>query len=93
MAWKDQYYYAVQEAEIEPYQGKYPIRAHYHFKLRGCAIDASNCAFMVKCIEDALVSAGIIPDDNPKYIGSITLISEKAPKVALNTVEVQFIPM
>ena len=86
--WKDDYYYAVLAAKIAPYSGQFPIHARYHFKLTGKALDASNCAFMVKCVEDALVSAGIIPDDTPKYIASVRLSSEKGK---VDEVEVEFI--
>jgi len=76
--WKEQYYIAVLSAKIDRYEGEYPIHAHYHFKLHGTQLDASNCAFMAKCVEDALVAASILPGDSPKVVASVTYSSEKA---------------
>ncbi len=85
--WKDDYYYAVVASKIAPYRGQFPFHAHYHFKLTGRALDATNCAFMVKCLEDALVAGGVVPDDTPQYVASVTLSSEKAK---VDEVEVEF---
>jgi hypothetical protein len=34
---------------------------------------------MLKMVEDTLVAMGIIPDDNPNYVDSIYITSEKGP--------------
>jgi len=47
--------------------------ATFYFKNR--PLDCSNCAGMCKMIEDGLVEAKAIKDDNTEYISSVTLIS------------------
>ena len=46
----------------------------FYFKNR--PLDCSNCAGMCKMIEDGLVEAGIIKNDSPDYVESVTLISK-----------------
>jgi len=56
---------------------KYPVSITYIFTFRRNALDSSNCAFMAKMIEDALVQMGVLVDDTPKYVESTTLYSVK----------------
>lgn len=74
---KDQYFYAVLSHKPKPYEGPFPVHAYYHFKLRGTRLDTSNHAYMLKMAEDALVAAGILPGDDPKYVGPITISGER----------------
>jgi len=39
-------------------------------------LDNLNCAGIAKMCEDGLVTGGILQDDNPKYVKSVTLISK-----------------
>ena len=54
--------------------GPAKLVATFYFKNR--PLDCSNCAGMVKMIEDALVETHTIPDDSPEFIQSVTLISK-----------------
>lgn len=76
---KEQYHLAMLVVRPAPYTGTYPVACHYHFRLRGTALDVSNCAYMLKMTEDALVTSGVLPDDCPKYVGQITISYEKGP--------------
>lgn len=89
MRHKEDYYYAVMEAQVPRYHGDFPIACHYHFKLRGTRLDISNHAYMLKMIEDALVAAAVIPGDDPKYVARITVTAEKAAKTEDEVVEVE----
>ena len=37
--------------------------------------DCSNYAYAVKLIEDGIVRAGVIEDDSPKYVTSVTILA------------------
>lgn len=77
---KDDWYYSVLEAKPKKYTGKFPVEMHYHFKICGTQLDISNHGYMVKMCEDALVACGVLPDDNPKYVRSITITAQPNKK-------------
>jgi len=83
------YHMAVLASQPQPYTGNFPVSCHYHFKLNGSRLDISNHAYMQKMIEDGLVACGVFPDDDQKYVASITTTAEYVPKGrGLNEVEV-----
>lgn len=53
-----------------------PARLIVTFYFYNRPLDCSNCAGMSKMIEDGMVEAKIIQDDNPECIESVTLISK-----------------
>ena len=63
-----------------------PFKFIFYFKSR--ALDASNCSYMGKMIEDTLVKTGILKDDSPKYIKSVEYESKKNDKDKRDIVEV-----
>lgn len=77
-AHKDEYYLSVLSANPQPYAGPFPAAFHYHFRLHGSKLDISNHAYMLKMVEDALVACGVIPADDQKYVGRITISAERA---------------
>lgn len=77
---KQEWYWAVSEAKPEPYDGPFPIDLSFHFYLHGTQIDSSNCAFLTKSCEDALVAYGTIPGDSPKFVRWVAQRSDKATK-------------
>jgi hypothetical protein len=87
---KQKYHNAVWSANPKPYTGIFPVHMEYHFRLHGRALDVSNHAYMLKMVEDALVHAGVIPDDTPKYVASITITAEKSKA---DEVDVQITPL
>jgi hypothetical protein len=76
-------------SSTRPYAGSFPVAVHYHFRLHGKGLDISNHAYMVKMVEDALVSGGVLPGDTQKYVSKITITSEVI-KDGYDEVEVEF---
>lgn len=58
----------------------YPIEVTYVFEFSGTPLDVSNCALMVKMLEDGMVVNGLLKGDEPEYVASIKMISKKGPK-------------
>lgn len=85
---KDMYKLAVMASQPKKYKGPFPVAMHYHFKLSGPSLDISNHAYMVKMVEDAFVYLGVLPDDTPKYVSSISISAEKVHKTEPNTVDI-----
>lgn len=57
--------------KLEP--EKVPTGVTYDFFLKGKLLDVSNCAGMVKLLEDSMVVNGILEDDSPEYVREITV--------------------
>lgn len=74
---KQQYHLCVLAAKLAPYDGTFPVHIEYHFRLRGSRLDSLNLAYMAKMTEDALVHAGVLPDDDPRYVTRSTLSSSR----------------
>lgn len=78
-AHKDEYHMALMSVPgLEPWTGSFPVAVHYHFRLHGTRLDISNHAYMLKMVEDALVDAEVLPGDDPRFVGSITITAEKS---------------
>jgi len=74
---KEKYHWAVLAGKPKPYTGDFPVHCHYHFRVHGTPLDQSNYGYMLKLVEDGLVQAGVLPGDDPKYVASLTITSEK----------------
>lgn len=76
----DHYHLAVLEevSKLEK-QIEYPVDITYVFNFKGNPLDTTNCTFMVKMIEDGLVQAGLLADDDPTHIQCTTIYSQKGP--------------
>ena len=48
------------------------VHVHSHPHLKGRLQDADACHPAVKAIIDGLVDAGVIPDDDPRYVKAVT---------------------
>jgi hypothetical protein len=79
-ALKQDWHYAVMEANPEPWDGSYPVDVLYQYHLKGKQIDSTNAGFMTKALEDALVNAGVFPDDNPHFVRRSTNETNKSTK-------------
>lgn len=90
--YKEQYAWAVAEADPEPWTGPWPVAMHYHFRIKGSRLDVSNHAYMLKMVEDGLVATGVLPDDTPQYIARVTITAEKADKDADDEVDIHISP-
>lgn len=74
---KDEYLDTVWKCQPPMYEGDYPVEITYHFKFKGKRLDSTNCGYLAKLLEDALVKCGVMPDDSPKYVYSSKYISDK----------------
>ncbi len=48
--------------------------------------DCTNCFFMAKCLEDGLIKAKIIKDDDPEHVQSVTcksLVDKENPRIVI----------
>ena len=56
----------------------------YDFKLKSCSIiarvnyryDLDNCIMAIKLTQDAIVDAGLLEDDNKRYIKKLSIIPD-----------------
>lgn len=55
----------------------YPVDITYIFRFKGKLLDASNCSYSAKLLEDGLRKWKIIEDDTPEFVQSVTLMSLK----------------
>jgi len=56
---------------------KVPFILNIDFYFKKNVLDCSNCSYLAKLLEDCLIHAGLIADDNPKVIKKICLSSNK----------------
>lgn len=85
---KDEYHQMMHYKRPQQYTGTYPVTVTYHYKFKGKRLDSSNCAYLTKLLEDALVACNVFPDDSAKYIYSTTNITDKGD----NEVEITITP-
>lgn len=79
--------------EMLPLKGKlkvteYPVVITYDWHFKGNPLDTLNCAFMSKMIEDGMVHAGVLEDDDTKYVRRSVLNSQKSTQYEHDTVVV-----
>lgn len=74
---------ALFHQELLPYRGKmvrkkeYPVDLVFIFTFKKQPLDCSNCFYMAKLLEDGLVAHGIITDDKPAFVGSVSIHSSR----------------
>lgn len=59
-------FYAIRQAKVQPV--KRPVILAYEWTEPGGRRDADNIAAGQKFVQDALVSAGVLPDDSMKWV-------------------------
>ncbi|MGK7870856.1 hypothetical protein [Falsiroseomonas sp. E2-1-a20] len=74
---KAELYISVLAAGLNRYVGPFPVHIHYHFAMTGKPLDITNHAYMVKLLEDGMVHAGVIPGDEQKFVGSVTISARR----------------
>lgn len=77
---------------VRVWDGEYPVKMHYHFRLPGKQLDISNHAYMQKMVEDGLVNAGVIPGDEPRYVCDLRITAEQIGKDEEGEVLVEISP-
>ena len=90
---KQEWHMAVIDAKPPKWTGSFPVDIFFHYRLKGRMIDSTNAGFMSKACEDALVSYGVFPDDNPKFIRRSTNQTDQDLKAKYDTVEVTISPI
>ena len=58
----------------------YPVILKFTFYFDKNLLDSSNCSYMAKLIEDALVHEGVFINDTPQYISRVSTQSKRGPK-------------
>lgn len=70
---------AIREQNISPVHS-YPVVLIFYFYFSKNQLDSSNCSYMGKLIEDALVKHEIFTDDRPVYVKAPYYESRKTNK-------------
>ena len=58
----------------------YPVQILYKFVFGSKPLDSTNCSYLIKCFEDALVAFEIIKDDSPEYVARTIIEVVALPK-------------
>lgn len=85
---KEDYLWLVKCAKGLKKIEKYPVKLKFDFIFSRNVLDSSNCTYMGKMVEDALVELGYLKDDCPKYVKSVEYSSRKGKK---NKIELEVI--
>lgn len=80
--WRTAFHILAKEAKIPPLKWV-SITAEPFSNSKGRLQDVAACNPAVKAAIDGIVDAGVLPDDSPKYLSSITFMSPKRDKNAL----------
>lgn len=54
-----------------------PCELYFSFTFKKAPLDCSNCAYMVKMLEDGMVVNEMMPDDSPQHVKRIHISSVK----------------
>lgn len=65
---------------------QYPVWILYEFHFKKNALDSLNCAFMAKCLEDGMVTQGILKGDAPDLVHASMLTTQKSDQYQSDTV-------
>jgi len=76
--WHEEVWRILDDLNIKPFKNKVDITFEFFFKSR--FLDSSNCAPMVKLIEDSLVENGVIKNDTNDLVGWLHIRSEQVEK-------------
>lgn len=82
--------FAIREANLQKVTNTRPIRLRIVWYEENKKRDIDNICFAVKFIQDALVSAGIIENDNQKWIVGLShevLIDRDNPRIEIEILE------
>lgn len=82
---KTAYYFEVRRAihanKIKAFDTSIPVTLSFSFIFKKRPLDASNCSYMGKMIEDALVKNGILADDSSRIVSEVRYSSVKSDSV------------
>ena len=86
---KDLYHSFIRFQRLEPQELTYPVEITYTFTWKTRGLDSTNCAFMVKMLEDGLVLTGVLQGDGPKHVRKTTTVTICDPTSKEDTVSIQ----
>lgn len=81
--------FTIRRMKLKP-PTKYPVKLKITWYEENKKRDVDNVVFAVKFIQDALVKAGIIPNDNQKYIDALeheVTIDRENPRIEVEIIE------
>lgn len=81
----EKYHRAVSRAVVELPPLEHPVHLTFIFNFAKKALDCSNCFYMAKLVEDGLIRAQVLQDDNTRYVKSIKIISRKDKREQIRT--------
>lgn len=55
----------------------YPVKITFTFCFKKNPLDATNCSYMAKMLEDGMKMNGILKDDSPKEVKAIEILVKK----------------
>ena len=70
----------VVKKEKIPEIKEYPVDLEFTFYFDKNLLDSSNCSYMAKLIEDALVKQSIFINDSPKYVSKVSIRSKRGER-------------
>ena len=82
--------FAIREANLQKVINNHPIRLSVVWYEENRKRDIDNICFAVKFIQDALVSAGILENDNQKWIVGLShevFIDKDNPRIEVELIE------
>lgn len=65
---------------------KFPVIVSYTFIWKSKPLDASNCTYMVKLLEDGLVKSKVIPNDDVSIVSEIQIRSSQDKSIPADLV-------
>ena len=80
------YINAVMETDVLVYPKVVSVNLEATFYFKNRPLDCSNCAGMVKMIEDGMVKRGMIVDDKPEIVRSVKImsrVSKENPRIEI----------
>lgn len=80
--WRTAFHVLAKEAKIPPLKWL-AVTAEPFSDAKGRLQDVAACNPAVKAAIDGIVDAGVLPDDSPKFLTSVTFMSPKREKNAL----------
>lgn len=76
----DLFYYSMQKARNKIKVTEYPVIITYRFLFKKNPLDSSNCAYLVKLLEDSMVHHKILEDDDMRYVAETRMRPEMGEK-------------
>lgn len=84
--WADMYHEEMLDIKGKIKVKNYPVKIRYEFYFKKKPLDSLNTAFMAKMLEDGIVHAKVLINDDIKYVSESTLAVYEVPEIENDTV-------